>query len=72
MSRSTFNNWTTDQPTQDPLTEAKQMSEKAIFKKIIDGEIPANLLHEDEHWDAMVKSTTDIAECIATVASACV
>ena len=25
------------------------MSEKTIFKRIIDGEIPANLIHEDEH-----------------------
>ena len=25
------------------------MSEKTIFKKIIDGEIPANIVHEDEH-----------------------
>ena len=25
------------------------MSEKTIFKKIIDGEIPANIIHEDEH-----------------------
>ena len=25
------------------------MSEKTIFKRIIDGEIPANILHEDEH-----------------------
>ena len=25
------------------------MSEKTIFKKIIDGEIPADLVHEDEH-----------------------
>jgi len=25
------------------------MSEKTIFKKIIDGEIPAKMVHEDEH-----------------------
>lgn len=25
------------------------MSEKTIFKKIMDGEIPANIIHEDEH-----------------------
>ncbi|MEC7598417.1 MAG: HIT domain-containing protein, partial [Planctomycetota bacterium] len=25
------------------------MSEKTIFKRIIDGEIPAEILHEDEH-----------------------
>lgn len=25
------------------------MSEKTIFKRIIDGEIPANIVHEDEH-----------------------
>jgi histidine triad (HIT) family protein len=25
------------------------MSEKTIFKRIIDGEIPADILHEDEH-----------------------
>ena len=25
------------------------MSDKTIFKKIIDGEIPANIVHEDEH-----------------------
>ncbi|REJ70439.1 MAG: histidine triad nucleotide-binding protein [Planctomycetota bacterium] len=25
------------------------MSEKTIFKKIIDGEIPAEVVHEDEH-----------------------
>jgi histidine triad (HIT) family protein len=25
------------------------MSEKTIFKRIIDGEIPANILHDDEH-----------------------
>lgn len=25
------------------------MSEKTLFKRIIDGEIPADILHEDEH-----------------------
>ncbi|MEX1042451.1 MAG: histidine triad nucleotide-binding protein [Pirellulaceae bacterium] len=25
------------------------MPEKTIFKKIIDGEIPANIIHDDEH-----------------------
>lgn len=25
------------------------MSDKTIFKRIIDGEIPANIVHEDEH-----------------------
>ena len=25
------------------------MSEKTIFKRIIDGEIPANVVHDDEH-----------------------
>ena len=25
------------------------MSEKTIFKRIIDGEIPANIVHDDEH-----------------------
>lgn len=25
------------------------MSEKTIFKRIIDGEIPANIIHEDDH-----------------------
>ena len=25
------------------------MAEKTIFKKIIDGEIPADVLHDDEH-----------------------
>jgi histidine triad (HIT) family protein len=25
------------------------MSEKTIFKRIIDGEVPANVVHEDEH-----------------------
>ena len=25
------------------------MTEKTIFKKIIDGEIPANVVHEDEY-----------------------
>lgn len=25
------------------------MSEKTIFKRILDGEIPANVVHEDEH-----------------------
>lgn len=25
------------------------MAEKTIFKKIIDGEIPANIVHDDEH-----------------------
>ena len=44
------------------------MSEKTIFKRIIDGEIPAEILHEDEHClafrDISAQAPTHVLVCL--------